>query len=65
MTREEFNNSDFGFGDLCKYQGEVYYVNAIDFSEDLLGIIMNIEGADEGDVTWVRCESVEFIKKEE
>jgi hypothetical protein len=68
MTREEFRNARFGNHDQVEYKGQYYNISSVDFEEDLFGIEMNIPGGDEGDITWIRCESSNVFlqfKKEE
>lgn len=64
MTQEEFNQTSFGNGDRAIYKNKVYPVASVDFEENLIGLLMNISGGEEGDISWVRCENVEFIPKQ-
>jgi hypothetical protein len=61
MTQEEFSKTGFGAGDMAKYQHGIFPIAQIDFEEQLFGLIMNIPGSEPGDISWVRCENVEFI----
>lgn len=62
MTKKEFNNTSFGKGDTAVYNGKEYPVGSVDFEEQLIGLVMEIEGGDNPEErTWVRCENVEFI----
>ena len=63
MTTEQFGRQSFGAGDKARYKnGKVYDVATVDFEEQLIGLRMNISGGEEGDVTWVRCENVEYLQ---
>jgi len=62
MTIDQFNKSRFGTGDKAKYtDGKTYVVAQVDFEEQLLGLLMEIDGGEEGEVSWVRCENVNYI----
>lgn len=61
MTTEEFDKQAFGAGDKAKYKGDIYDITTVDFGERLIGLLMNISGAEPYDVSWVRCENVEYI----
>lgn len=61
MTRDEFNNQGFGAGDKFKYEDEVVDIVAINFTEGLFGIDCCDYASD---LSWVRCESGEFISYE-
>ncbi len=65
MTIEQFNKTRFGAGDRAIYlkDGNTYDVAMVDFQEQLIGLQMNISGGDPDDVTWVRCENVEYLSK--
>ena len=54
MTREEFNNHSFGASDKFTYEGSLYDIVGVHFTEALVGIDMF---DDPDDLTWVRCES--------
>lgn len=65
MTIEQFNKQGFGAGDKALYKdGKVYDVATVDFEEQLIGLLMNIPGGEPDDVSWVRCESVEYMPAE-
>lgn len=58
----EFNNQRFGSGDKVRYRdGNIYEIASLDFIENLIGLKMNISGGDIDDITWVRCENVEYL----
>lgn len=58
MTQEEFNKTSFGNGDKVEYNKKIYLVHSVDFIEALFAIdVCN----DIENLSWVRCESVEFI----
>lgn len=61
MTRDEFDNQAFGSGDKFKYEDEVVEIVAINFTEGLFGIDYY---SDRECLSWVRCESGEFISYE-
>jgi len=62
MTQQEFDSAMFGKGDKAKYKdGETYPIAQLDFDERLIGLLMEIPGGEEGDVSWVRCENIEYI----
>ena len=61
MTTEEFNSTSFGAGDRAIYKGIVADVASVDFEEQLIGLHLKISGGDPFDISWVRCENVEFI----
>jgi hypothetical protein len=63
MTQEEMKQARFGNGDTAKYRNRIYPIASIDFGENLIGLLMNIPGGDECDISWVRCENVEFLPK--
>lgn len=54
----EFNKTGFRSGDTATYKGENYPIAQIDFEEKLFGLLMNIPGGEEDDISWVRCENV-------
>ncbi|MGB4820368.1 MAG: hypothetical protein WBP33_14760 [Saprospiraceae bacterium] len=58
----EFNNQRFGSGDKVRYRdGNIYEIASLDFTENLIGLKMNISGGEPDDVTWVRYENVEYL----
>ncbi len=61
MTINEFNSASFGNGDRAIYDGETYPIVSIDFKEALVGLLMEIQGGDPEDVTWVRCENITHL----
>ena len=62
MTTEEFNKQGFGAGDKARYKdGNIYDVATVDFEEQLIGLLMHISGGEPDDVSWVRCENVEYL----
>lgn len=62
MTTEEFDRQSFGKGDKAKYKdGNIYDVAIVDFEERIIGLLMNIDGAEPNEVSFVRCENVEYI----
>lgn len=62
MTQEEFLQTSFGKGDQAVYKGQSYLIRSVDFEERLIGLHEFVEGCD--DPQWVRCESVDYIRKE-
>jgi len=58
MTQEEFNNASFTSGDKAIYQGKECPIVQIDFLEQLFGIDFF---DDTENLSWVRCENVEYI----
>jgi hypothetical protein len=62
MTVEEFNKTKFGKGDKAVYKNETYSIAALDFEEKLIGLHDVCLGADEDDITWVRCENIVFVQ---
>lgn len=61
MSIEEFNNTRFGNGMKVIYKGEEIDIISVDFAEALVGI--GIEGGDEDEIHWVRCENVELVNR--
>jgi hypothetical protein len=61
MTIEEFKKTGFYSGIKIKYKGKVFDAVSVDFEECLIGIEENIEGADEDEISWKRCENCELI----
>ena len=59
MTIDEFQSTTFSGGMRIKYSGQVYDVVSVDFLEKLFGFIL--EGGDLNNLSWARCENVEFI----
>lgn len=60
MTLEEFRKFKFTNGMRFLHQGDVYLLQALDFEEDLVGLLdksPNIYGIPK----WVRCENVEYF----
>ena len=55
MTREEFNNAEFGPNMTANYNGDDYPITAVNFHEGLLELDCP------GCPIWVRCESVESV----
>jgi len=65
MTIEEFKKQSFGWGDKVRYKdGVVYDIAQVDFEEQLVGLLMHISGGEPTDISWVRCESVDYFAKE-
>lgn len=62
MTIEEFDNYRFGAGMKVKYKHCVYDVVTVNFGERLFGL-GDDSCEDDEDLTWVRCENAEVIKK--
>jgi hypothetical protein len=63
MTIEEFNNTRFRSGMKAKYRGGEYPIMTVDFLEALIGLDLHLMGAEEAEVSWVRCENIELIKE--
>jgi hypothetical protein len=63
MTIEEFDTTGFGNGDLGIYKNKEYAIASVDFEERLVGLLMNISGGEPDDISWVRCENIEYIQK--
>ncbi len=64
MTIEEFDNTKWGSGMYAQHKdGNIYQISNVDFDEKLVGLLMNIIGGDEGDVSWVRCENVKMYNQ--
>lgn len=62
MSQEEFEKQRFGAGDKATYKdGNTYVVASVDFEEKLIGLLMNISGGEPDDISWVRCENVDYI----
>jgi hypothetical protein len=61
MTLEEFTKTRFGNGDAAKNKYGTFPIAQVDFEECLLGLLMEIPGSETGDISWVRCENVEYI----
>ncbi len=61
MTIEQFDKTGFAKGDLAIYKGDEYQIKQVDFEERLFGLMIPIEGADDENITWVRCENVIYI----
>jgi len=58
MTKAEFLNSSYGGKDKVEYKGLIYDIYQVDFEERLFAIN---QYNDEDNLSWVRCENVEFI----
>ena len=58
MTIEQFNKTSFGAGMKIKHDGNVYDLISADFQEALIGFSFD---SDPEQLTWARCENVEFI----
>jgi hypothetical protein len=61
MSIEEFNDTRFGNGMKVIYRGEENDIVSVDFEESLIGI--GIEGGDDGEIHWVRCENVTLVNR--
>ena len=61
VTTEEFSKQSFGAGDKARYKDGIYVVATVDFDEQLIGLLLNISGGEPDDVSWVRCENVDYI----
>ena len=61
MTLTEFDEARFSKNDIAVYDGEQYCIGAIDFQEQLIGLLMEADEGQEQDIKWVRCENVEHI----
>lgn len=72
MTKEQINKiidlnsqgisyrkiAKFTGGMTAIYKGNIYEIAQVDFEEKLVGLLMNIQGAEPDEVSWVRCENV-------
>ena len=58
MTREEFNKTGFGGGMKASYNGVVYNIISVSFTEGLIELIIP-DMVDDG--FWVRCESIDLV----
>lgn len=65
MTKEQFDETKFTGGMTAEYKGGVYAIASVDFEERLIGLLMNIPGAEPNDVSWVRCENCHVFTKHE
>ena len=61
MTHLEFSITSFGKGDKAIYKGVAYQIKSVDFVEELIGMIGVFDEDDKEEITWVRCESIEYI----
>ncbi len=61
MEREIFDICSFGGNAKVEYQGADRRVVSVNFKEALSGLKETCLGSDEGDVEWVRCESVVLL----
>lgn len=61
MTIEEFNKTGFTGCMKAMYKGQAYEIASVDFEEKLIGLVLNIPGSEEGEVSWVRCENCEIV----
>lgn len=59
MTREEFNNTQWGVKTKCIVNGIECDIVSIDFGEALIALDVF---DDVDNPTWFRCESVELVK---
>lgn len=57
MTRYEFDNTKWAKNRNAYHKGRAYEIVAINFDEQLLGLIRD----NEEDVIWVRCENVNLL----
>ena len=53
MTKEEFNNTEFGAIMKAKYRGDTYYIISVNSYEQLLELECEL-----GESLWVRCENL-------
>jgi hypothetical protein len=65
MTLSEFSAHRWGANMQAEYKGETYEIAAVDFEEKLLGLCGVVEGADEDERTWVRCENATILPRPE
>jgi hypothetical protein len=65
MTAEEFDRRGFGFNESCIYKGVRYPIVSVDFEERLVGIKGYVQNEEDGEWTWVRCENVSDVRREE
>lgn len=56
MTIQEFNNTKWGAGMRCIYDGQEHKITSVDFTESLIEIQDILEQR-----TWVRCENVSDV----
>lgn len=64
MTQQDFDKTYFGCGMQATYLGSVYAIVTINVQERLFGLYdgLNAQDCEDGDVIWVRCESMELVK---
>ena len=61
MTQEEFDSTRFTAKMTAIYRGSEYGISTVNFYERLLGLLP-FGSDDEGDLIWVRCESMELVQ---
>jgi major membrane immunogen (membrane-anchored lipoprotein) len=61
MTIEQFDTTGWTGNMKCTFQDKEYYIATVDFEEKLVGIYEKIQGGDEDDVSWKRCENIELV----
>lgn len=64
MDKVDFDNRHWGAGEMCSYCGILREVCSISFKEGLIGLVEIASGCDDGDVEWVRCESVVMVEED-
>ena len=62
MEIKDFNKTSFGIGMRCIFKMETRVISSFNFDQALIGLKENCPGSEDGDVEWVRCESVELTK---
>lgn len=64
MTQQEFDETRWGAWMQARYMNEIYWIKHVDFRERLIGLMyLFLDPRRDEDVTWVRCESVDWIQQ--
>lgn len=60
MTNKTFDNTAFSSKTKVKYEGEVYSIVSVDYTQRLIGLLIPANSENTVDTQyWVRCEGVE------
>lgn len=63
MTQEQFDKQKWGVDMKCVYDERIRDIVSVDFEERLIGLRPETIFDKGDDISWVRCENVELIKK--
>lgn len=57
MTKKEFDIQKWKAEMKAEYRGVEFDIATVNFREQLVGLL------DDGEITWVRCENIDLVKK--